>query len=66
MLTHDDRNHCPKNALLNLAFLLQELRDGLMGLSLSLTDFLADMPSPERDEVLQNVKHYLGSLNERG
>ena len=40
MLTHDDTNHCPKNDLLHLAFSLQELRDGLMDLSLSLKEIL--------------------------
>jgi hypothetical protein len=66
MLTHDDTNHCPKNDLLHLAFSLQELRDGLMDLSLSLKDLMADMPSPEREQVLQSVKDYLGDLKERG
>ena len=66
MLTHNDKNHGSKSELLNLAFSLQELRDGLMGLSLSLKDLLADMPSPEREQVEQGVRHYLCELKERG
>jgi hypothetical protein len=41
---------------------LRGLRDSLMAVSLALTDFVTEMPSPARDEVVIEAERYLARL----
>lgn len=57
-------NHLPSHLLrsaelLKIANALGDLRDSLLLLSLALTDLTTEVPSEERDEVLEAVKQYL-------
>jgi hypothetical protein len=55
----------PRPEYLVLAESLSDLRDSLVKLSAVLKDYLADSPSPERDEVVMQVEWYLARISER-
>ena len=57
-------NHLPSgptraDQLTQLANSLDDLRDSLVMASLALADLITEAPSPERDEVVASVQHYL-------
>lgn len=53
----EPQNLASSQALLVVA--LNELRDCLVILSTDLEDYLADIPSPERDEAMLMVEQYI-------
>ena len=54
----------PNEELLLLADALGDLRDSLVSVSMALTDYVTETPSPARDEVLTEVERYLCRLRE--
>jgi hypothetical protein len=50
--------------LIALAELLSDLRDSLMLVSMALKDHISNTPSPERDEVILEVKLQLARISE--
>jgi hypothetical protein len=49
---------------MRLADALGDMSDSFVAISLALTDLVTDTASPERDEVLAEVKSYLARMQE--
>jgi hypothetical protein len=52
----------PDQDLLILAGALMELRDSLVSVSMALTDYVTEIPSPAKDEIVSEVERYLSRL----
>jgi hypothetical protein len=58
----DMSSHNTDTNMADLAQRLDELRDALMRLSLALKDYLAELPSPMRDEAQKEAEAHLAKL----
>jgi hypothetical protein len=56
--------HPTSTQLIALAEVLSDLRDSLMLVSTTLKDHFANIPSPERDEVMTQVQRQLARISE--
>jgi hypothetical protein len=63
-MDHDPSKPLQHGQLMQLVGALEEMRDALVEISLSLKDWMAETPSTARDEVLTEVERYLGRIRE--
>lgn len=59
-------SHKTDTNMADLAQTLDALRDALVHLSLALKDYLAELPSPMRDEAQKEVEEHLAKLRVGG
>lgn len=65
-MEHEPSKSPPNELMLQLADVLGELRDSWVNISLELTDLRAELPTPESDEIMNEVNRHLCRIRAAG